>query len=261
MKLTEIKKMRSSLGCSHFQSRNYRTVTYLYFRKFRRRCSVSIISASGHRISDGKTATRFALFVRPLSLFHSSSPLVLLRLLFFHILFRSLLSPARRYIYTRKSRFTVACHKGCFVAKAARGRQGEGGRESMRMKDERGGAARGERADRTRDENSRPNSGLSLHSYNTLLYIAARGVTARARILYWSPQGSQKIASTFFFYLIFARARHDPRNEGRSLNYFAYRLQNYYRLSIEHCVFAFIAELSILNALHLRTYIINSVRS
>lgn len=61
MKLTEIKKVRSSLRCSHFQNRNYHVCIFENFS--RRRCFVSIISASGHRISDWKTATRFALFV------------------------------------------------------------------------------------------------------------------------------------------------------------------------------------------------------
>lgn len=87
MKLTEIKKARSSLRSALIFRIEIIPLSRLYFRKnfSRRRCLVSIISASRHRISDGKTATRFALFV-DLSLFHSSSPLVLLRLLFSHSL-------------------------------------------------------------------------------------------------------------------------------------------------------------------------------
>lgn len=65
MKLTEIKKTRSSLRSALIFRIEIIPLSRLYFRKnfSRRRCLVSIISASRHRISDGKTATRFALFV------------------------------------------------------------------------------------------------------------------------------------------------------------------------------------------------------
>lgn len=129
MKLSEMKKMRS-YRCSQFRNRNYCSFCYVRTRRnVSRRCFVSIISASRHRNSDRKTATRFALFVDlSLSLLPvcpSSSP-------FFTFSFAVCF---HRHGDRCKSRFTVACHKGCFVAKAARGRQGEDGRESMRMKD------------------------------------------------------------------------------------------------------------------------------
>lgn len=163
----------------------------------RRRCFVSIISASRHRISDGKTATRFALFVDlSLSLLFparpSSSP-------FFTFSFAVRF---RRHGDTRKSRFTVACHKGCFVAKAARGRQGEGGRESMRMKDERGGPL-GEK-ERTELGMKIAGQTLDFRCTRTIRYCTLQhAASPRARIILVAAR-KPKNRVHFFFYLIFA---------------------------------------------------------
>lgn len=195
MKLTEIKKTRSSLRCSHFPNRNYPTVAFVLSK-----ISAVVVASyllfplAGTGLATGKPQR--VLHSLSTSLFHSSSPLVLLRLLFSHSLSQFAFAG---HGDTRKSRFTVACHKGCFVAKAARGRQGEGGRESMRMKDERGGPL-GEK-ERTELGMKIAGQTLDFRCTRTIRYCTLQraAVTARSLVLYWSPQGSQKIASAFFF--------------------------------------------------------------